>query len=263
PFRTLDVSFDLGLLSFENSYKEGSRKDHKTAENIMKSDNSPTLQFLVRPIMDLSIGTLIVPINLVLADTSSTGTRRHDMDGDGIYTNKLIPDVHDDFKLEDKTTQLGVDMALHTRPTKELRVIYATGMSLTKRNIKSTIMSNLGNANTIKEESETTALTIPLGVSVEHQTLSWLLLRFGAHKIIYAQNKTDATDEQYTGNVLSHSLTDTKDASRNINNELQITLGLGMRPMDKLDVDFALTAAVNATYSFDSIVSRLSLKYHY
>ncbi|MBN1898169.1 MAG: hypothetical protein JW827_05290 [Spirochaetes bacterium] len=261
PFRTLDVSFDLGLLSFENSYKENGRKDNRTAENIWQSDNNPTLRFLLRPIMDLGIGTLIVPVSLTLIDTSSKGTRRHDLDGNGLFTDAA--DRNDGFTLEDKQTDLIVDLALHTKPTKELKVIYATGLNSSKREKTSTINSNLGTANKISERSETTSLTIPFGISVEHQTLSWLLLRFGAHKIIFVNNEIKATDENYQGNVIKNTITSTTSDQRDITNEFQISLGIGMRPLSKVDIDWALNAAVNQTYTFNNIVSRLSLKYHY
>ncbi|MBU1076773.1 MAG: hypothetical protein KKH98_05730, partial [Spirochaetes bacterium] len=118
PFRTLGVSADIGLLSFENSYIENDRKDKRLAENKYKSDNSPTLSFLLRPIMDLSMGRLIVPMTLTKVDNSSKGSRLHDRDGDGLYTNMgFTSDVDDAYNLSDKTTDIAVDLALHTNPT--------------------------------------------------------------------------------------------------------------------------------------------------
>ena len=263
PFKTLGVSADIGLLSFENSYIENDRKDKRMAENKFESDNSPTLSFLLRPIMDLSIGRLIVPMTLTKVDNSSKGSRLHDRDGDGLYTNMgFTPDVNDAYLLSDKTTDIAVDLALHTNPTKQLKVIYATGIHSTKREMMATIVSNL-KQNAVMEESKASTVSIPFGVSVEHETLKWFKIRFGAHKLIYSKSKIEAKDENYNGNKLANTLTLNTEGSRDLTKELSIALGMGLIPAEKLSIDIAFNAAMNANYTFENLVSHVSMKYHY
>ena len=116
----------------------------------------------------------------------------------------------------------------------------------------------------IKEESTYSSFTVPVGISAEHKTLDWLVTRFGVQKFLISNEKREATDDNYTGSQLTSTLESTTESGRSNNvSEITVAFGLGVKAKTNLDFDLAFSAGVNTFYSFNSLISRASLKYYY
>jgi len=268
PIKALGISFDIGMLSFKNTYEEDETVVGQSAKLTLESDNSPSIGVLVRPIMEFSFGRLIVPVYFNMIDTSAKGTRKIDGDGDGIFTNIQAPvgDRDDSFSITDKTTKFGILTALHTKPADNLKLIYSFGFTMESRKMTAEGVTNLTGTAEINQEikDNSSTVNIPLGVSLEHDTLAWLKTRFGVQKLLIV---SDSEEIEVKTTVGAANIGNNKkvmiDTLRDNANELVVSFGLGVKASSRMDMDMALAAGVNDIYSFTSLIARASLRYYY
>jgi hypothetical protein len=145
--------------------------------------------------------------------------------------------------------------ALHTRPSASLKLIYSAGFSLDSRIIEAKATSYGTSTNDYNIKSETSTIYIPIGISLEHKMFSWFKTRFGVSKQLLYKSTADITDD----GPRPHSYTAEQKSTDALTGVI-VSLGIGLVPVNDFEIDLALTAGV---YSFESMVSRASLKYHF
>ncbi|MDD5066946.1 MAG: hypothetical protein PHF84_07850, partial [bacterium] len=124
-FSSLDLSFDMGFMSMEGEYNETQFTNDKNAQVRVESDNSPNISITLRPIMDIGDNRLITVLNYNIIDASSKYTWYKDLDGNGNYTNRPFGEQDASGTYKDTEDLFVGILALHTRPTKQLKLIYS------------------------------------------------------------------------------------------------------------------------------------------
>lgn len=263
---SLGFAFDYGLMGLEIEHSEKDNDSANNADGLVRyeSDGAGSMSFLLRPVMKISGSTkLVSAINLSLINTSTKHTIRYDANGDNDYEDG--GDVYTDADYSDNSTLFSIDLALHTQPTESLKVIYSTGIYSESRTIEAT-GTDLRQATTEKkwvEKEERGYMGIPLRVAVEHKTFSWLKTRLGVAKDVLYAEVSEVTDEEYDGNgnlVASYTDEQIDQFTTPIKDKITVSLGLGIKPVNDVEIDLALATD---TYSFNSLISRASVKYHF
>lgn len=252
-FSSLDLSVDMGLSSLANEYTETQFTNKRFSTVKIDSDNGPAWGFTLRPVLPVGENLLITVLNLNLIDTSTKFSWQTDGNGDGQFTNSGVTERDQTGTFKDTQTLFLGLMAFHTKPTKSLKIIYSAGFSYDKRDQEAMAVSK--GTNDYKESLIATTTFIPVAISLEHQLFPWFKTRFGVSKQILYNEKSESADEQGRPAQYINEY-DTKDNPTDVS----VSAGIGLVPARDFEIDLTLNVV---GYSFDILLSRASLKYHF
>ncbi|MFH1715525.1 MAG: hypothetical protein ABH857_04990 [Elusimicrobiota bacterium] len=277
PADTLDIVIGASLPKIDNTYTaeiELGASIFAKVNSTMKSDNNINLGASARAIKKAANGNVnILTAGIDMGDTSAKWIEQFD--------NNIAlfgwDNTNDEQTYDDKDTTIQIDYALHTMPSKKIKVIYAAGLVTYNREITiedrdKGIGALVASELMADSVAKFTGFGVPIVVALEHQTTKRLVTRFAIGTQLMSSYKMTLRERDYYDiNVDGVNETINQEDYREVtltprDITVDTSLGLGYKLTDDMDVDLAVSvtnADFFGTVTGACYVTQASVKYKF
>lgn len=278
PFEKLDVALTISIPSVNNSFSlscvPAVTTNRMTASDELKSTNAANMSLLARGLLGVYDNKLYTTFGYASTDISAKRTALTDNDVTGV----VGLNNHTQEAFTDKTTNLVLDAAYHTQPSKDIKAIYTFGFRSSAQS-NEVLETDLGGQvlNTVLGpvaylKQEITSTNIPFSVAVEHKTWTKVCTRIGVQSTLMSNTKVKATSQIYavSGTPLLRDtaiqVANTENTTTPIAQAATVSLGFGIQPAKDFDLDIAIVSTIfdlDSGAGVSDLISRASIRYHF
>ena len=273
PLDKIDVAFTMANPKVKNEFSESAYNavpNLGTALDTFESENAANMNVLVRGIMGIMESRLIASLSMDTIDVSANRTIVLDNDTTvaGVAQNDVVT-------YKDTASRMNIDAALHTKPSSDLKVIYALGIANFSRSIEIT-QSDLGLGGGVVaagplaiSKGALSSSGFPVTVALEHQTWKRVATRFSASKAMFSNASIEITEADYRdadADGVNDTIDETGVSKSVVRPRTQIAtvgLGLGIAPAENVSLDIALQSTIFDLTTAGNLITRASVKYHF